>query len=220
MVSSSVANTSTGDKSTRSQDSPLSVPSDDTTPPGESDSPFTATPTTDSSTNSDHHHELIQIADRSHLIVTGLRATAKVIAWRASGARTRAPSVGIDHWFLRWPAWSIYAALTKHGLMMGTSCADCIYDSVSPASYESLPETLRPTPLQLVVPHRRWIDRFPFVRLRDNMILLYTLLDLDEFCGDLFNTASLSLKPSAPSWDPRSWVLGEEFASKWGYLFR
>lgn len=163
--------------------------------------------------------ELIHVADQSHLIVTGPTATARVVQWKGQrGSRTSA--VSLDHWFLCWPAWSIYAALTKHGLMLGTSCAECVYDSVSPSEYESLPEALKPTPLQLVVPHRRWIDRFPFVRLRDNMILLSTLLDLDAFCGDLFNTASLTLRPSAPSWDPRSWVLGEEFASKWGYLFR
>lgn len=103
--------------------------------------------------------------------------------------------------------------------MLGMSCRACIFDSVS-VTNQVLPDALQPTPLQLVVPHRLWIDRFPFVRLRDNMILLNSLLDLDAFCGDLFNTASLTLRPSAPSWDPRSWVLGEEFAAKWGYLFR
>lgn len=160
--------------------------------------------------------ELIQVLDQSRLIITGPKSRAKVVGW--DGIPTPS-SVGLDHFFLNWPAWSIYAALTKHGLMLGMTCRECIFDSVS-ASNEILPTALQPTPLQLVVPHRRWIDRFPFVRLRDNMILLSSLLDLDAFCGDLFNTASLTLRPSAPSWDPRSWVLGEEFGAKWGYLFR
>ncbi|KAK5045057.1 hypothetical protein LTR84_010205 [Exophiala bonariae] len=163
-----------------------------------------------------HDRELIQVLDESRLIITGPKAQAKVVSWDGVPALN---SVGLDHFFLNWPAWSIYAALTKHGLMLGMSCRECIFDSVS-TSNDVLPDALQPTPLQMVVPHRRWIDRFPFVRLRDNMILLSSLLDLDAFCGDLFNTASLTLRPSAPSWDPKSWVLGEEFAAKWGYLFR
>ncbi|KEF51310.1 uncharacterized protein A1O9_12660 [Exophiala aquamarina CBS 119918] len=211
---SAVPNREEKSKSTgRTTDGPSTSPEDSTFAP-------TSTSSSSSSNDNGHDHELIQVADGSCLIVSGPSAIAKVVAWRGGYTRSNATGVSLDHWFLCWPAWSIYAALTKHGLMLGTSCAECVYDSVSPSAYESLPDALKPTPLQLVVPHRRWIDRFPFIRLRDNMILLNTLLDLDEFCGDLFNTVSLTLRPSAPSWDPRSWVLGEEFATKWGYLFR
>ena len=82
-----------------------------------------------------------------------------------------------------------------------------------------LPEFLRPTPLQLAMVHRRWIDRFPFPRLRDNMILLSALVDLDLFVRDLFNMVSLTLRPDRATWDPKAWTIGPEFSLKWGYLF-
>lgn len=127
-----------------------------------------------------------------------------------------------DHRLLCWPAWAIYAALGNHGLMQGTTCCQgASIDAPSPAEYLSLPEPLRPTPLQLAVTHRRWIDRFPFPRMRDNMILLTGLIDLDEFVRDLFGMASLvpRLGVQRLTWDPRHWTIGPEFAAKWGYLF-
>jgi hypothetical protein len=58
--------------------------------------------------------------------------------------------------------------------------------------------------------------------MRDNMILLSGLVDLDEFVRDLFGMASLILQPQTqrPTWDPESWTLGPEFAPKWAYFFR
>ncbi|OQV04559.1 hypothetical protein CLAIMM_09419 [Cladophialophora immunda] len=127
-----------------------------------------------------------------------------------------------DHCFLSWPAWAIYSALGQHGMMQGTICEGSDQEVKSPPEYLSLPESLRPSPLQLAVPHRRWIDRFPFPRLRDNMILLGGLIDLDEFVRDLFGMASLVLRRGVhrPTWDPESWAIGAEFSSKWGYLFQ
>ena len=135
--------------------------------------------------------------------------------------RTSPEEMTTDHHFLCWPAWPIYSALVKHGLMQGTGCTDCIEDDKSPAGYLSLPEPLRPTPLQLAMPHLRWIDRFPFRRLRDNMILLTGLIDLNEFVRDLFGMSSLMLRPNSqwPTWEPESWIIGPEFSTKWGYLF-
>lgn len=126
-----------------------------------------------------------------------------------------------DHYFLCFSAWPIYSALGTHGLMQGTNCENSHAEMTSPSELLSLPEALRPSPLQLVISHRRWIDRFPFPRMRDNMILLNGILDLDEFVRDLFEMASLLRKPnsSQPTWDPDSWTLGTEFSAKWGYLF-
>lgn len=136
--------------------------------------------------------------------------------------QSRQPTVVMttDHQFIFWPAWPIYSALSKHGFMLGTTCFSCTLDSKSPPEYRFLPEHLRPSPLQLAVVHRRWIDRFPFPRLRDNMILLSTIIDLDDFVRDLFGMASLILRQGGTTWDPKAWIIGSEFASKWGYLFR
>ncbi len=136
-------------------------------------------------------------------------------------------SVDVDHKYLCWPAWPIYSSLFQHSLMQGTNGVDCGAEGKSPAEYmSSQPESLKPTPLQLAVPHRRWIDRFPFPRLRDNLILLSGLIDLDEFVHDLFTTASLvwlgpQRQGQGATWDPESWTLGRsEFAPKWAYLFQ
>lgn len=48
-----------------------------------------------------------------------------------------------------------------------------------------LPPTLRPTSLQLTVPHHPDIDVFPFAKCRDNFILEGTNIDDFEFCVDL-----------------------------------
>lgn len=125
-----------------------------------------------------------------------------------------------DH-LLGLPAWPIFAALKQHGLMQGIIPANCHSHEVSPLQPLSLPDALRPTPLQLISPHRRWIDRFPFPRLRDNLIVLDDLVDLDEFVRDLFATAGLSFRFELrrPTWEPSSWEIKPDFASKWGYLF-
>ncbi|KAI1615241.1 hypothetical protein EDD37DRAFT_510994 [Exophiala viscosa] len=127
----------------------------------------------------------------------------------------------VDHRFLCWPAWPLYAALVTHGTMQGTSCPDAGDQVKSPMEYLALPDPLRPSPLQLAVAHPRWIDRFPFQRFRDNMILLLGLIDLDEFIGDMFGMASLILRieTQRATWDPAAWAIGTEFSSKWGYLF-
>ncbi len=126
-----------------------------------------------------------------------------------------------DHYFLCWPAWPIYSALVQHGLMQGTGCPDSNDETTSPREYLSLPEALQPTPLQLVTSHKRWIDRFPFPRLRDNLILLNGLVDLEDFVRDLFGMASLLLRSDLrrATWDSTAWTMGTGFAKKWGYLF-
>ncbi|KIW12885.1 hypothetical protein PV08_08072 [Exophiala spinifera] len=126
-----------------------------------------------------------------------------------------------DHQLLCWQAWPIYWALGRHAEMQGTGCPDGGIKARSPPEYLELPEFLRPTPLQMAMPHVRWIDRFPFPRLRDNMILLDGLIDLDEFVRDLWTMANLVLRPQTQkaTWDPACWMMGPEFSSKWGYLF-
>jgi hypothetical protein len=52
-------------------------------------------------------------------------------------------------------------------------------------SIEEIPPFLRPTFIQLRVPHRPWLDFFPFPRMRDCMIIAGDSFDDDDLCHDL-----------------------------------
>jgi hypothetical protein len=101
---------------------------------------------------------------------------------------------------------------------MGISCSVVKANKSRPAGPE-VPEALRPTDLQLSTIHPEWIDRFPFPKMRDNMITLLGIIDEEEFLGDLFCFTSFTLEPGAAPWDPTAWKIGEEFSARWGYLF-
>lgn len=138
----------------------------------------------------------------------------------ASGRSIPNTPLTSDYRYLHWPAWPIYHALVEHGLMFDTDCPAATSEGVPTVQYLSLPVSLRPSPLQLAQSHPRWIDRFPFPRLRDNMILLRALVDLHEFVGDLFSFPGLTRCESGPTWEPAVWRMSNDFAAKWGYLFR
>lgn len=130
-------------------------------------------------------------------------------------------SVCNDYKILCWAAWPLYSALVTHGLMQGTGCPEAEEEGTSPLDYLSLPDSLKPTPLQLAMPHKRWIDRMPFPRLRDNIILLNNLIDLDDFVRDLLGSAGLIWRPESgkATWEAEAWIITTEFSLKWGYLF-
>ncbi|KAJ5984281.1 hypothetical protein N7481_006380 [Penicillium waksmanii] len=52
-------------------------------------------------------------------------------------------------------------------------------------SIEGIPACLRPSYIQLHVPHHPWLDFFPFPRMRDCMILAGDSFDDDDLCHDL-----------------------------------
>ncbi|KIW31947.1 uncharacterized protein PV07_03533 [Cladophialophora immunda] len=113
---------------------------------------------------------------------------------------------------------SIYGALYQNGAMMGIACSVVVPSKSSPVGPD-IPESLRPTALQLTTIHPSWIDRFPFPKMRDNMITLMGIIDEEEFLADLFCLTSFTLNPGAASWDPTAWKIGKDFSAKWGYLF-
>jgi hypothetical protein len=67
--------------------------------------------------------------------------------------------------------------------------------------------------------HFQWIDRLPFPKLRDSLIRLQGVVDLDEFLNDIFVAPSFSIRKGAESWDPRGWSMEGAWAKKWGWLF-
>lgn len=127
-------------------------------------------------------------------------------------------SLPIDHRIFPRPQLSVFAAMWDNGAMMGISCC-CGFTSKSRAVGPEIPLSLHPTPLQLSRIHLTWIDRFPFPRMRDNMISLSGLFDEEVFLQDLFKEYSFTLVPGGLSYDPGAWRIGKDFASKWGYLF-
>ncbi|KAH8700116.1 hypothetical protein BGW36DRAFT_424953 [Talaromyces proteolyticus] len=113
---------------------------------------------------------------------------------------------------------TVWAALYLNGSMMGLGCSTC-YPAKSLPAQPHIPESLHPTALQLYSIHPLWIDRFPFPRMRDNIIHLMGLIDEEEFIKDIFCMMSFKIKPGGASWDPNAWVIGKEFGRKWGFLF-
>lgn len=131
---------------------------------------------------------------------------------------TLVPTTQPDRYLTTQLPGSVYAALFNNGSMMGITCSISIPGTSRPTGPE-IPESLHPTKLQMTTIHPLWIDRFPFPKMRDNMITLLGIINEEEFLSDLFCLTSFCLEPGAPSWDPASWKIGREFSEKWGYLF-
>ncbi|RDK39600.1 DAGAT-domain-containing protein [Aspergillus phoenicis ATCC 13157] len=86
----------------------------------------------------------------------------------------------------------------------------------------TLPESLRPTALQRLVPHHPWLDFFPFPEMRDRLIVAATAgyLDEDELCRDLMafwdtRNSGATLVVWGVPWDPWNWEVTEAFLAKW-----
>ncbi|KAK5052154.1 hypothetical protein LTR84_002958 [Exophiala bonariae] len=109
-------------------------------------------------------------------------------------------------------------AVTENGTLLGLTCNGSKFDRSAPQPL-SVPESLYPTPLQLATPHHDWIDRFPFPRFRDNLIILNDTIDVKDILCDFFLMRSFSVKSNGASWDPDAWLISPEFNQKWGYLF-
>lgn len=125
-----------------------------------------------------------------------------------------------DHHYVRPPRADLVIALGICGDLLGIVCGRVEVARSTKPSFE-IPEALQPTPLQLTVPHYSWIDRWPFPRLRDNLILSMTSIDMSEFFGDLFEMDTFALRQGAAQpWDTSQWMIYPEFAKKWGFLFQ
>jgi hypothetical protein len=110
----------------------------------------------------------------------------------------------------------VYDALWRNGEFFGIRCGQ---SGKSKVVGPEVPESLQPTPLQLATDHMLWIDRLPFPKMRDNLIILIGVIDEDEFECDLVSPNSFTLTSSETPWDPSVWRVGKQFWEKWGYLF-
>ncbi|KAJ4291789.1 hypothetical protein N0V90_009684 [Kalmusia sp. IMI 367209] len=109
-------------------------------------------------------------------------------------------------------------ALYINGMFLKIPCSTVVPAKSDPVGPE-VPASLRPTQLQLITIHPRWIDRFPFPKMRDSLISLSGVIDDEEFMKDLALLPSFDIIPGKAPWDPRAWKIKKPFADKWGYLF-
>jgi hypothetical protein len=92
----------------------------------------------------------------------------------------------------------------------------------------TIPESLRPTPLQQATPHESWIDLIPCPQMRDNAIKWAGQFDNDALCSDLVgglheDVGDVGFKGNgmlvwSDPWHFRGWELTEGFLRKWGFL--
>ncbi|KIX07881.1 uncharacterized protein Z518_02535 [Rhinocladiella mackenziei CBS 650.93] len=172
------------------------------------------------------------IADPSGMIVANAN-TPFPVACSSSGSSSEtnasgtlvlssAPSLNppppCDHRYLPDLKMTAIEALWVNGSILGIPCSDAGFDKSSPQP-STIPHTLCPTPLQLAVPHYIWIDRWPFPRMRDNMIILSSVIDAKELFYDFFTMQSFIVKKEEDPWNPEAWEISHEFNTKWGYLF-
>jgi hypothetical protein len=133
------------------------------------------------------------------------------------GSSVSSPTVTHDC-LMSHPNNTVFAALFKNGRILGIPCGSQVPWKSLPCDH-NVPETLRPTLLQMTTLHIPWIDRFPFPKMRDNIIMMNAVIDEEDFLNDLFTTESFVVASGTMSWDPNGWVIGKEFQEKWGYLF-
>ncbi|KAJ7033431.1 hypothetical protein C8F04DRAFT_1104711 [Mycena alexandri] len=112
---------------------------------------------------------------------------------------------------------TMYTALFQNGLILGLTCGT-VFPAKSRPQPPNVPDSLQPTAVQLMHIHPPWIDRFPFPRMRDNMVTL-GVIDEEVFLQYIFSSPTFEIKPGYASWDPAGWVVQKEFVENWGFLF-
>ena len=127
------------------------------------------------------------------------------------------PPSPCDQQHLKAPRVNLIVALGVCGSLLGLVCGQIILRSSRQPP--SVPDILHPTPLQLTTPHYSWIDRWPFPRMRDNLILLAHTINIEELFKDSFEMETFTVKEGGLPWDPTAWRMSPEFRVKWGYLF-
>ncbi|KAF1361078.1 hypothetical protein EJ07DRAFT_164671 [Lizonia empirigonia] len=113
---------------------------------------------------------------------------------------------------------TVFTALFMNGQILSLSCSTILASKSAPPT-AAVPIPLRPIASQLTTVHFQWIDRLPFPKLRDSLIRLQGVVDLEDFLNDIFTMPSFEIRAGAACWDPRAWSMESEWARKWGWLF-
>ena len=147
--------------------------------------------------------------------------------------------------------------LGAYSLLCNSDCGYAVNNSEPPlfpwAGYRpsgSIPDSLRPTPLQRSTPHEVWIDILPSARMRDNAIAAVAegRLRNEDLCADILRGLCGEGKRCGGTigsvagprhrggddddglearlivwkdpWDPSGWEVTEGFLRKWGFLLQ
>ncbi|KAJ3577493.1 hypothetical protein NPX13_g3073 [Xylaria arbuscula] len=97
---------------------------------------------------------------------------------------------------------------------------------IAASTHDSLPESLKPTIAQILVPHHASLDLIPLPRLRERAILMCAALphifSLWEMKLDIYTRNALTCQgrhtsrgSESQSWDMRSWQAAPWFLCKW-----
>ncbi|KIW65442.1 hypothetical protein, variant [Phialophora macrospora] len=113
---------------------------------------------------------------------------------------------------------TVVSAMYVNGVILGLKGCTVI-PQTSPPAGPDVPFSLQPTFLQLTTIHQPGIDRFPFPKMRDNLISMYAAIDEEEFGRDLCTRPSFTITAGMAPWDPKAWKIERFFADKWGFLF-
>ena len=94
-----------------------------------------------------------------------------------------------------------------------------------PIPTDHIPRSLRPTHVQLSIPHHPWLDVFPFPSMRDNLISWSHHFDDEDLCRDLMgfwdtHDSHATLLVWGTPHDPHNWEVTPGFLAKWGWLLR
>ncbi|KAM0308008.1 hypothetical protein ACHAO8_010403 [Botrytis cinerea] len=89
----------------------------------------------------------------------------------------------------------------------------------------ALPPSLRPTDLQIQIPHHPWIDCLPVPQMRQNLIRAGDIFDVMELCGDLVGIFSAGTGRTGmiiwgEPWDVAGWEVTEGFLERWGWTIK
>jgi Domain of unknown function (DUF3425) len=160
-------------------------------------------------------------SDSSSTASTGVEATIMYRSPETSmipiGTCVQSPKPNEPGFMTEMPM-NVWTALYLNGSMMGLGCSTS-YPAKSKPAGPNIPESLHPTPLQMIAIHPLWIDKFPFPVMRDNLISAIGLVEEEDFLHDLFCMNSFEIKPGGATWDPNSWIIQKGFYDKWGFLF-
>lgn len=146
--------------------------------------------------------------------VTNYKATMSITIGPSPLAMLRGPlEIEVPEQLNAVSAWFINAQIL--GI---NACRDIPKRSAPCAPH--VPESLQPTPTQLMVLHSPSLDAIPFPKFRNNLIdLLGITVDEEEFTRDIYLLPSIDIKPGHLPWDPDAWVFSGRFWEKYGYLF-
>ncbi|KAH7312941.1 hypothetical protein BKA65DRAFT_516958, partial [Rhexocercosporidium sp. MPI-PUGE-AT-0058] len=178
-------------------------------------------------------------------------ATRRVVTGAPSFAAFLSTPLPVDQKLMTLLHFNLVRALVQNVHILGLD-PDLMEDDI-PSPFQAsahdvrsliakLPPTLKPTQLQLTVPHHPEVDGLPFPQLRDNFIRAGETFNTDEFCmdmlygldaeagmctnlsegkgGEVCSGGRTGLIVWSDPWLSGSWEVEEGFARKYGWLLR